>query len=376
MAEIDKETFGSFNLGILDTEIVGNIDAAEAFFSDAPIAEEKKEEAPKKEEPKVEEKKVEEEKPIDPLEETEGEKKEETTTEEEKEGFDYAAFSRDLFNIGVLTEMEDEPEIKTPEDLVIRLNHEKQLGASNYLESFLAKFGDDRREMFDAIFVNGVDPKEYLPVFNKVEDLKGLDITQDDAQKYVFREFYRRVGLDEVNIEKKLQKAIDYGDLESDSKEFYPKLIDQDEKKLEKMSSEKKAAEDNQKRIDQEYKLNIQKKLTEAVQAKELKGVPITQQKANEVFDFIYTPKYKTADGKFLTEFDKFVLESKKPENLEQRLLLGLLKLDNFDFTKIEKQGVSKESKSLFSEMASKVVKSKTRDINKIPESKSSWSHL
>jgi len=377
MAEIDREIFGSSNLGILDTEIVGDIDAAEAFFSDTPVPE-KKEEI-KKEEPKiVEEKPKEVEKPIDPLEDVKDEaKEEEDETKEAEEGFDYTAFSKDLFNIGLLTEMEDEPEIKTPQDLVERLNQEKQLGASTYLENFLAKFGEDRREMFDAIFVNGVDPKEYLPVFNKVQDLESLDITKEDSQKYVFREFYRRVGLDEVNIEKKLQKAIDYGDLETDSKEFHPKLIDQDAKKLEKMSADKKAFEESQKRVDLEYKTSIQKKLVEAVQKQELKGVPITQQKANEVFDFIYTPKYKTTDGKFLTEFDKFIIESKKPENLEDRLLLGLLKIDNFDLSKIEKQGVSKESKSLFSEMVQKSVKSKTREINKTPETKTSWSqHL
>lgn len=376
MAEtIDRESFNANNLGILDTEVVGDMETLEAFLSDSPEPkkEEKKEE-PKKEEPKVEDKKEEEEKEIDPLEE----KLEDEKVEEEKEAtFDYQALSKDLFRIGVLTELEDEPEIETPEDLVSRLQYEKQMGATNWLEGFLSKFGDDRREMFDAIFVNGVDPKEYLPVFNNIQDFKNVDLASEDAQKQVFREFWRRAGADEASIERKLQKSIDYGDLESDSKEFHPKILEQDERKLEEISKNKQAQLEAQKRLDAEYKVNLQKKLTDIVQKKEIKGIQVSQEKANQVMDFLYTAKYKTADGKLLTEFDKFVLESKKPENLEQRILLGLLKLENFDFSKIEKNGVSKESKNLFSELAQKSVKQKTREIEKqAPAPIGSWSKL
>ncbi len=374
MAEtFERESFSTANLGILDTEVVGDMEAMEAFLSDTPL--EVKKDPPKKEEPVIIKKEeIAEEEAIDPLEK---ELKDDEEEPEEKTGeFDYSAFSKDLFRIGVLTELEEEQEIKTPEELVARLNYEKQVGATTWLEGFLSKFGDDRREMFDAIFMNGVDPKEYLPAFNSIADFESLDITSEDSQKQVFREFYRRVGMDDAAIEKKLQKAIDYGDLESDSKEFHPKLIDQDKKKLAEVTAKNKAQEENQKRMDVEYKTTIQKKLTDAVQKREVAGIPITQQKANEVFDFIYTPKYKTNDGKLLTEFDKFILESKKPENLEQRIILGLLKLDNFDFSKIEKSGVSKESKTLFSELAQKVVKSKTRDINKPQTNNNAWSKL
>lgn len=377
MAEtLERESFNTMNLGILDTEIVGDMEAMEAFLSDVPL--EEKKDPPKKEEPVIQKKeeKVEEEEEIDPLNEDLKDDEKEEDTEEKTGEFDYSAFGKDLVRLGILTETEDDEEIKTPEDIVARLNYEKQIGATTWLEGFLSKFGDDRREMFDAIFMNGVDPKEYLPTFNKIADFENLDITKEDSQKHVFREFYRRVGMDEASIEKKLQKAIDYGDLESDSAEFHPKLIEQDKKSLQEKVDAKKAQEDSNKRMDVEYKTTIQKKLTEAVQNREVKGIPITQQKANEVFDFIYTPKYKTNDGKLLTEFDKFILESKKPENLEQRIILGLLKLDNFDFSKIEKSGVSKESKTLFSELAQKVVKSKTRDINKIQSNNNAWSKL
>lgn len=370
MAE-NKETF-SLNLGIQDTNIVGDYEAAEAFLSDTEIEEIKEE---KVEEKKPEEKKVEakEEEPADPLEGEDDEK-----DEEAKEGeFDFSALGKSLFSLGIFTEQEDDEEIVTPEDLLSRFEKEKRLGATTWLEGFLSKFGPDRQEMFDAIFINGVDPKDYIPVFNSVEDFEGLDIAQEDTQKHVFREFYRRVGLDETTIEKKLQKAIDYGDLETEAKEFHPKLIEQDKAKLQRLSQENAAKQQEQRRLDSEYKTNIQRKLTEAVQKREIKGIPITQQKANEVFDFMYTPKYKTPDGKILTEFDKFILESKKTDNLEQRIILSLLKLDNFDFSKIEKNGISKESRTLFSEMAQKVTKSKTRDINKIQDKVASpWSKL
>lgn len=383
MAEkLDTSVFNTLNLGIQDTEIIGDYETMEAFLSDVPLEKKKEDEETKKKE-EEEKLKAEKEKPADPLEdlqETEEEKKEKEEEEkpkegEEQDGFDYAAFGKDLFRIGILTEMEDEEEIKTPDDLLARLNYEKQMGATNWLEGYLSKFGDDRKEMFEAIFVNGVDPKEYLPAFNKVQDFENMDITVEGSQKEIFREFYRRVGMDESTIEKKLQKSIDYGDLENDSKEFHPKLVAQDKKKLQDMTEASRIKEESQKRADGEYKANIQKKLVDAVQKRELSGIPITQQKANEVFDFLYTTKYKTNDGKLLTEFDKFILESKKPENLEQRIILSLLKLDNFDFSKIEKNGVSKESKSLFSDLVHKQVKSKTREISKSVPS-GGWSQL
>lgn len=380
MAEkLDTSVFNTLSLGIQDTEIIGDYETMEAFLSDVPLEEKKKDEETKKKE-EEEKQKAEKEKPADPLEdlkETEEEKKEneeKPKEDEEQDGFDYAAFGKDLFRIGIFTEMEDEEEIKTPDDLLARLNYEKQMGATTWLEGYLSKFGDDRKEMFEAIFVNGVDPKEYLPTFNKVQDFENMDITTEGSQKEIFREFYRRVGMDESTIEKKLQKSIDYGDLENDSKEFHPKLVSQDKKKLQDMAEASRVKEESQKRMDTEYKSNIQKKLVDAVQKRELSGIPITQQKANEVFDFLYTTKYKTNDGKLLTEFDKFILESKKPENLEQRIILSLLKLDNFDFSKIEKNGVSKESKSLFSDLVHKQVKSKTREISNKPAS--GWSQL
>lgn len=383
MAEeaVDRAEFTGLRLGIQDTEILGDYETAEAFLSGEEVTpikkEEEKKDPPKKEE-KAEEKKVEtEEKKTDPLEDLK-EDEEEEEKKQTNEGFDYEALSKDLFRIGIFTELEEEDEIKTPEDIVKRFEKEKEIGAMTWLENFLSQYGEDRREMFQAIYMDGVDPKKYLPVFNTIQDFEKLDLTIEDNQKLAFKEFYRRVGLDEAVIEKKLQKAIDYGDLETDAREAIPQLIAQDKKKLEDMAAKDKALKENDKRLDLEYKSSLQTKLSEAVQKKEFKGIPITQDKAVKVLDFLYSPKYKTSDGKVLTEFDRFIIESKKPENIESRILLGLLKLDNFDLSKIEKQGVSKASSEIFSELATKVVKSKTRDISKIPgeSNTKAWSNL
>lgn len=368
--------FSSLNLGIQDTALLGDYEGAEAFLSDKTL-EEIKEEKDKPEE-KAEEKTAEKEEITDPFnefekpeEKSEGEEEKQEDEEEQEQPSDpteieYNALAKDLLRLGIFTEMEDEQEINSPEEFLSRFQTEKQVGATQWLESFLAKFGDDRREMFNAIYIDGVDPKEYLPVYNAVQEFKDLDIANEINQKTVFREYYKRLGWSQEQIEKKLTKTIDYGDLEDEAQTLHSKLVEDDEQQLADLAEKSRQQEENNKRLDTEYKANLQKQLTEAIQKRDFKGVPITEKKANEAFDFLYTPKYKTPDGKVLTEFDKFILDSKKPDNIANRILIALLKTDNFDFSKIEKKAVSKESSSIFSELAQKKVKSKTRDISQV----------
>lgn len=380
----ETQEFSSLKLGIQDTEVLGNIGAVESFLSGSEEIKEIKSE--EKEEVIVEKTDIDpfaEEISEEDEEKQEEEKKEETKEEEEENKeenndseISYSALAKDLTRLGIFTEMEDERPIESAEDFLERFQAEKQMGAATWLENFLSKHGEDRKEMFQAIFVNGVDPKEYLPTFNEIEDLSGLDINQEESQKYVFREYHKRLGWTSDQIEKRLNKVIDYGDLQDEASLLHGKLIEDNKKKLEDISKQAEQRELTNKKLEQDYKSSVNKVLTEALQKREFKGMPVNENRANEVADFLYTPKYKTPDGKVLTEFDKFVLESKKPENIEQRILIAMLKLENFDFSKIEKKAISKQSNNIFSELAQKTVKSKTRDISNLEKNKgSSWAN-
>lgn len=414
--------FTANSFGIQGTDFVGNYEAAEEFLSSGeeeavagdstklekitktPVATPKKPLKKKKEDEDEEEEEEEEKepaKPLDPLAEIEDDTEaeaeeeeapgddddddEEETEDEEvkpagktkKDENSYVELYKDMLNLGVFTQKEGEQPAATGQELLARFQEEGQMRATQWLDDYLGRFGDDRKELFRAIFMDGVDPEEYIPVYNQVQKMEGLDLTVEDNQKRVYREYYSRLGWDADKIEKRLQRTIDNGGLEEEVPDLHELLISQDKQAMADMEAEQQNRLLVQQRQDQEYKTGIQKTLTEALKNKEIKGIPITEKRAREAFDFLYTPKYKTPNGQLLTEFDKFILESKRPENLQTRILISLLQLDGFDFKNIKKQAISEESKELFNSLATKVTKDKARATKGAAKSSGSeWSNF
>ena len=365
----------AFDLGIQGSETYGNIQDAEAFLSGESLGEnpddlEEVEEEPKKAEPKKEVKKIEltaedvlgeETKPKtikDALEED---------PEEDPEGNQLESLSSELYKIGFFTSDEEGDPVlpKTPEELLEKLNEEKQRGASAWLEGYLGRFGEDRREMFEAVFVNGVDHKDYIPVFNKVQDLEGLDLTLESNQELVVRSHYKSSGFTDAQIENKITKLKSFADLEDESKILHPILVAKDKQKLSEMSENAAKEREAIQTADLEYKNSITKILRDKLVDKNVDGIPLSEKTASEAFKFLYEKKWKTKSGELLTDLDKFILETKNPDNHLQRVKLALLAMNKFDFSKIEKKALSKESSSLFSTLVSKKTKSNTQPATK-----------
>jgi hypothetical protein len=85
--------------------------------------------------------------------------------------------------------------------------------------------------------------------------------------------------------------------------------------------------------------------------------------------------KYKTNSGETLTDFDRTILELKRPENHAMKVKLGLLlKILEKDPTlsTIQKTGVTKKSNELFGQVARQVEKSATKG-NKSSGNPTSW---
>lgn len=346
--EEDKETeeqiAAKAKLQKIKTDPLGEIDEDEDLTDEAKAAKEKEEGTVKKEE----------------LDE-EGNLK----TSKEPELNQFEAFSKDLIKIGAFSDLlEGEQLPKNPEEFLKRWNEDRQRGAVQWLDDFLTRHGEDKKEIFESIFINGVDPKEYLSAYTELQTFENVDVENEDNQKAVFREFYRRLGWDEPDIDKKLQKTVDYGDLAVDSKKFHEQIVKQDKQRLEDINNQALQQQENQRHIDEQYRTSLQTSLNNALKAKEINGIPVTEPVARKAFDFLSTKKYKLPDGQLLTEFDKFVLESKKPENIQQRLIIALLAQDNFTFNNIKKKALSEETNSIFETVQRKGIK-KNRETTK-----------
>jgi hypothetical protein len=115
--------------------------------------------------------------------------------------------------------------------------------------------------------------------------------------------------------------------------------------------------------------------LEEKLKTKEFDGIPLNPKLANELQDFLLVDKYKTNSGETLTDFDRTILELKRPENhamkVKVALLLKILEKDP-TLSTIQKTGISKKSNELFGEVARQVTKSGVKSSSN-PSKSNSW---
>lgn len=265
----------------------------------------------------------------------------------------YATLSKDLLRLGIFSKnSEDETEenlkIETPDQFLDRWNVEKKKGAVNILDNFLSQFGEDYRKMFDAVFVNGVKPNEYLQSFAKIEAIKGLDLAQESNQEKVVKAYFRSLKKDDNWIDAKIAKLKDYGDLEDESKTYHEILINKETETATALELAKQQELQAQREKEITTKKSYQRILAEKLKAQEIDGIPLTEKESQEVLDYLTDKKYKLNSGELLSEFDKDILELNRPENHELKIKLGLLLRKKLDLTTVKKTTISKKSDALF----------------------------
>lgn len=298
-------------------------------------------------------------------EEAEEDSDEEESDEEADDSTDspFGAISKELFRLGVFNLSEDEeeePEMKSGEEFLQRFEMEKKRGAVEVLESFLSKYGEEHRNAFQAIFINGVSPQEYLQAYTQIENYKDLQLDGNEAnQEKVVREALRNNGFDVEDIDAEIERIKNYGDLENLAKRYHKALVKREETKLQELSEKKEREKADSERQDKAYQASIGRILTDKAKSKGFDGIPVSQKDAQETFAYMSAKKYKTTNGEFLTEFDRDLLELKRPENHELRVKLALLMRNKLDLSKVKQAAVSTESRELFSELAVKKKKKK-----------------
>lgn len=280
------------------------------------------------------------------------------------EGTQFTALANDLYKLGVFTSDDDEPEaVTTAEEFLERFNEEKKKGASEMVQNFIGQFGEDYQEAFDAIFVKGVNPKEYFGTYNQIVSFAEMDLNDENNQVKIMKQALSDQGFDPEDIDTEIERLQNYGDLESVATKHHKVLVKKEAVKLQQL--EKKSEEELQQKayIRNQYIENVQGILQEKVKAKEFDGIPINPKLATELQDFLLVDKWKTPTGETLTDFDRAILDMKKPENHAMKVKLGLLmKMLEKDPTlsTIQRTGVTKKSNELFGEVARQVTKAKT----------------
>jgi hypothetical protein len=258
-------------------------------------------------------------------------------------------------------EDEEDVAITSPEEFLERFNLEKKKGAIDIVENFIGQFGEDYKQAFDAIFVKGVDPREYFGTYNNIQSFAELDLTQEGNQVAVLKQALADQGFDPEDVETEVERLKNYGDLESVAGKHHKVLVKKEAAKLAQMEQQREQELQKQQAFKQQYVNNVQSVLQDKLKAKEFDGIPLNPKLANELQDFLLVDRYQTSSGEKLTEFDRQILELKRPENHSLKVKMGLLmKILETDPTlsTIQKRGISKKSDDLFSEVARQTSKS------------------
>ena len=269
----------------------------------------------------------------------------------------FVSLSKDLFKLGVFTQDDDEEDavIETPEQFLEKFNAEKKKGAIEIVDNFIGQFGEDYQKAFDAIFVKGVDPKDYFGVYNNVVNFAELDLSNEDNQVRVIKQALTDQGFDTEDVTTEIERLRNYGDLETVASKHHKVLVKKEAAKLQQMEQQSEQLLQQKAMIRNQYIQNVQSVLQDKLKTKEFDGIPLNPKLASELQDFLLVDKYKTQSGETLTDFDKTILELKRPENHALKVKVGLLlKILEKDPTlsTIQRSGVTKKSTQLFEEVA------------------------
>lgn len=294
------------------------------------------------------------------------------------EGTQFTALANDLYKLGVFTNDGDEdPEtVTTAEEFLERFNNEKKKGASEIVENFIGQFGEDYQEAFEAIFVKGVNPKEYFGTYNQVVNFAEMDLSDEGNQMKIMKRALADQGFDPEDVDTEIERLQNYGDLESVAIKHHKVLVKKEAAKLQQLEQKSEAELKQKQAVKNQYIDNVQTILQDKVKAKEFDGIPINPKLASELQDFLLVDKWKTPSGETLTDFDRAILDMKRPENHAMKVKLGLLmKMLEKDPTlsTIQRTGVTKKSNQLFGEVARQVEKAKTGGTTGSGAKPNSW---
>jgi hypothetical protein len=281
------------------------------------------------------------------------------------EGTQFTALANDLYKLGVFTSDDDEDlePVSTAEEFLERFENEKKKGASEMVQNFIGQFGEDYQEAFDAIFVKGVNPKDYFGTYNQVVNFAEMDLDDENNQIRIMKRALADQGFEPEDVDTEIERLQNYGDLESVATKHHKVLVKKEAAKLHQLEQKSEAELRQKAQIRNQYIANVQTILQEKVKTKEFDGIPINPKLAGELQDFLLVDKWKTPSGETLTDFDRAILDMKRPENHAMKVKLGLLmKMLEKDPTlsTIQRTGVTKKSNELFGEVARQVTKAKS----------------
>lgn len=248
--------------------------------------------------------------------------------EASEEGSEYAELSKGLFKSGVWSRDDDEDEDyypETEEDFVERFQYEGQKIANGYISQVATRHGEEAKELFDAVFIQGVPVKEFVSQWQESQDFKSMDMTDETNQERVVRTAYEQQGIPADKINEKIKKLKLAEDLEDEANTWHSALVKKQDADLQRVQQEAQRKLEMKKQADMQFSSSLRSILSEKARSQDFDGIPVNTKTAEKARDFLETKKWKLPSGELITDADRMIMELKNPANLETFIKLALL---------------------------------------------------
>ena len=181
-------------------------------------------------------------------------------------------------------DIDEEDEVpNTPEELV---NYFQQVIEDNSVP----QYANEEVEKLDEFVRNGGDIKKYFEIDAPL-DIEDIDITEENNQKSVVREFLKEKGFNAKQIDKKLTKYEDAGLLEDEAEDALEALKEiREQKKQQLLENQEKAAVERQKQQQAYFNAVV----NEIKGMDNIRGVKIPEKDKRVLLEYIFKPN---ADG-------------------------------------------------------------------------------
>lgn len=292
-------------------------------------------------------------------------KAEKAEEEEEEDGEDegvYSALSKALFDLGVFTKDEDEEDvtIDSDEDFKKRFEYEMAKGANRQLLAYVSRNGEDYSDMFQTVFVDGVSPKVWAQSYNKLDNISSLSPQNESEAEILVKTLFRQEGRSNEYINSRIEKFKNYGDLEEEAETAKEILVQKEQTVLAQQAEQARQAQEDRKKQRLNFVQTVNTIITDKLKKGEFDGIPMTKDSAIALNKYLTEEKYKLPNGQLLSEFDKELLDLKRPENLELQAKFAALWLHvkkDPHLSKIKKKGVAEEANKTFQSVIKKAKK-------------------
>lgn len=214
-------------------------------------------------------------------------------------------------------------------------------GIEEQIEAWKEELDEDGLEFVKYTMAGG-DKKKFFETYVK-DPLFLFDLKSEGGQEQMLRYYLKKhKSLSEDEIETLVGNAIETDKLESASKKAYEEI----ERKLQRERKEIADRQVEQERLARQEQLKIKEILKAGfLKTAEVKGFKFSPTERRELFNYVTNPTVKAGNG-YVTEFarDLQKIGNQSPEKLA--LLAKLIKSD-FDFTSLEVQAISKNTKQI-----------------------------